>query len=58
MIKGYDKMTNRDLLEILYMKMNEGGLSMDQRDACLYFESILLSGERLSDDEINELRKM
>ena len=51
-------MTNNELLEIVQMKMANGGLNMDQIDACLWFETKLSNGEKLTESEINELKSM
>ena len=51
-------MSNSELLEIVQMKMANGGLNMDEIDACLWFETKLSNGEKLTESEINELKSM
>ena len=58
MVKTLFNMSSSELLEIVQMKMNEGGLNMEQIDACLWFETKLSNGEKLTESEINELRSM
>ena len=58
MVKTLFDMSSSELLEIVQMKMNEGGLNMEQIDACLWFETKLSNGEKLTESEINELRSM
>ena len=58
MKRTLSQMTNSELLEIVQMKMANGGLNMDQIDACLWFESKLSNGEKLTESEINELKSM
>ena len=58
MKRTLSQMTNSELLEIVQMKMANGGLNMDQIDACLWFETKLSNGEKLTESEINELKSM
>ena len=58
MVKTYSNMSNSELLEIVQMKMANGGLNMDEIDACLWFETKLSNGEKLTESEINELKSM
>ena len=58
MVKTLFEMSCSELLEIFQMKMANGGLNMDQIDACLWFETKLSNGEKLTESEINELKSM
>lgn len=58
MKRTFSNMSNSELLEIVQMKMAEGGLNMDEIDACLWFETKLSNGEKLTESEIDELRNM
>ncbi|WP_296875582.1 hypothetical protein [uncultured Methanobrevibacter sp.] len=58
MVRTLSQMSNSELLEIVQMKMANGGLTMDEIDACLWFETKLLDGEKLTDSEIDELGNM
>ncbi len=58
MVKTLNEMSNGELLEVVLMKMANGGLNMDEIDACLWFETKLSNGEKLTESEINELRTM
>ena len=58
MVKTLFDMSNTELLEIVQMKMANGGLNMDEIDACLWFETKLSNGENLTKTEINELKNM
>jgi len=58
MVKTLFEMSCSELLEIVQMKMANGGLNMDQIDACLWFETKLSNGEKLTESEINELKSM
>jgi len=58
MVKTFYDMSSSELLELVQMKMANGGLSMNEIDACLWFETKLLNGEKLTESEIDELRNM
>ena len=50
-------LSNEDayLLEDLYMIMDEGCLSMNQRERALYLETVLLNGD-ITEEEKNEIK--
>ena len=57
-LKFYSQMSNNELLAEIRGKMENGGLNMDDIDACLWFESKLEDGEKLTLNELEQFIRM